>query len=80
MQIRRMMIRLACLVGNFVTGCLLFFGIVLALHHPILTFLMVVLALGAGRTTRYRKHITHIEKEIGRVESRLASMESRLLR
>ena len=80
MRIPRMMILLVSLVGNFVTGCLLLFGIVLAAHHPVLTCLMLVLAVGTGRTTHYCRHITRIEKEIGRVESKLASMESKLRR
>ena len=80
MRIPRMMILLVSLVGNFATGCLLLLGIVLAAHHPVLTCLILVLALGTGRTTRYCKHITRIEKEIGEVESKLAFMESRLRR
>ena len=77
MQIRRMMTVLACLVGNFVTGCLLLFGILLALHHPLLIFLIVVVVVGRGRITHSDKLITRTEKEIGYLESRLDSMETK---
>ena len=77
MQIRRMMTVLACLAGNFVTGFLLLFGILLALHHPLLIFLTAALVVGRGRITHFDKLITRTEREIGYLESRLDSMETK---
>ena len=77
MQIRQMMIWLANLVGNCVTGFLLLFGILLALHHPLLTFLIAAVVVGRGRITHSDKLITRTEREIGYLESRLDSMETK---
>ena len=75
MQIRQMMIWLDNLVGNCVIGFLLLLGILLALHHPLLTFLIAAVVVGRGRITHYDKLITRTEREIGYLESRLDSME-----
>ena len=77
MQIRQMMIWLDNLVGNCVTGFLLLLGILLALHHPLLTFLIAAVVVGCGRITHFDKLITRTEKEIGYLESRLDSMETK---
>lgn len=77
MQIRQMMISLANLVGNCVTGFLLLFGILLALHHPLLIFPIVAVVIGLGRITHFDRLITRTEREIGNLERRLDSMETK---